>query len=100
MRVIVLVADEDTFTGSTHAMFRVVLLQSLQTRKHGRIFLWLAILRPECVVAERVQTYRFGLIRVEVFGERRAVEVLAGETRALSDKLLTGKSFAKLVGLL
>ena len=95
-----LVADEDTFTGSTHTVFRIVLFQSLQTRKHRRVFLWLAILRPECVVAERVQTYRFRLIRVEVFGERRAVEVLAGERRALSDKLLTGKSFAKLVELL
>jgi hypothetical protein len=100
MGVIVLVADEDAFTGSTHAVFRVMLFQSLQARKHGRVFLRLAILCPECVVAERVQTYRFRLVRVEVFGKRRAVEVLAGEMRALSDELLTGKSFAKLVGLL
>jgi hypothetical protein len=74
--VIVLVADEDAFTGSTHAMFLVMFLQSLQTRKHRRIFLWLAIFRPECVVAEGIQPYRLWLVRVEVFGEGRPVQVL------------------------
>lgn len=49
-----LVADEDAFTCSSHAMFLVVFFKSLQARKDGRVLFWLAIFGAECVVAERV----------------------------------------------
>jgi hypothetical protein len=68
MGVVVLMADQDAFTCSPHAMLLIVFLQSLQARKHRRVFLRLAILCSERVVAERVQTNRLWLVCVEVFG--------------------------------
>ena len=52
VRVVVLVADEDAFACSAHAMLGVVLFQSLQSREYGRILFWLSIFGSECVVAE------------------------------------------------
>ena len=52
--VVVLVADQNAFTCSSHAMFLVVFFKSLQSSKHRGVFFWLAIFRAERVVAKRV----------------------------------------------
>lgn len=100
MGVVVLVADQDALTSSSHAVFLIVLLESLQPRKYRGIFLWLAILRPERVVAEWVQSNRLRLVRVEVFGERGAIEALTDTLAIHSRAVLTGKSSGKLAALL
>lgn len=48
--VVVLVADQDALRGPAHTMELIVLLQALQTGKHGRIFLRLSLLGAKGVV--------------------------------------------------
>jgi uncharacterized membrane-anchored protein len=67
--VVVFVADQDALTCPSHAMFLVVLFESLQAREYGGVFFWLAIFRAECVVAQRVEAYSLGLFCVEVLGK-------------------------------
>ena len=54
MRVVVLVTDQYALTCPPHAVLVVMLLEPLQSREHGGIFFWLAILGAKGVVAERV----------------------------------------------
>ena len=54
VRVVVLVADKYAFTCPSHAMFLVMLFETLQPRKNRRILFWLSIFCAECVVAERI----------------------------------------------
>lgn len=56
MWVIVLVADQDAFAGSAHAMFVVVLFKTLQSRHHRRVLLGLRLLDAERVVGQRIQS--------------------------------------------
>ncbi len=72
--VVVLVADQNGLACSSHAVLIVVLFQSLQTRKHRRILLRLAIFGAECVVAERIQPDCLGLVRIEVLGQDGTVQ--------------------------
>jgi hypothetical protein len=67
--VIVFVADQDAFASPSHAVFRVVLFEALQSRKDRGVFFWLAIFCAERVVAQRVQANRLGLVAVEVLGD-------------------------------
>lgn len=54
-------------------MLLVMFFQALQSRKHRRILLRLAILGAEGVVAQRIQANSFGLVRIEIFGIDRAM---------------------------
>lgn len=63
--MIVFMADQDSLAGSAHAMFLVVLFQSLQACEHRGILLWLVLFRTEGVIAERVQADSRGLVCVE-----------------------------------
>jgi hypothetical protein len=67
--VVVLVADQDALTCPAHAMFLIVLFESLQAREYGGVFFWLAIFGTERVVAQRVEAYGLGLFCIEVLGE-------------------------------
>lgn len=69
MRVVVLMADQDAFTGTAHTMLCVVFFEPLQARQHRGVFFWLAILGAECVVAQRIELNGLGLVRVEVLGD-------------------------------
>ena len=71
--MIVFMADQDSLAGSTHAMFLVVLFQSLQTREHRGILLWLVLFGPEGVVAERVEADGRRLVCVKRLGNSRPV---------------------------
>lgn len=68
-----LMADQDTFACSAHAMLLVVFLQALQARKDRGIFFWLVFFRAEGVVRERVEADGLGLIGIEREGEDRRV---------------------------
>jgi len=74
VRVIVLMADKDRFARPSHAIPVVVFLQSLQSRLHGRIFLWLDFFRRKCVVADRVQPDCLWLVCIEIRGCDRTVD--------------------------
>ena len=65
--VVVLVADQDALAGSAHAMFHVVLFQSLQTGEHRGVFFRLMLFGTESVVAQREEAYSRRLIGVERF---------------------------------
>ena len=65
--VVVFVADQDTLAGSAHAMFHVVLFQSLQACKHRRILFWLVLFGTEGVVAEREEADGGRLVCIEWF---------------------------------
>lgn len=95
--MVVLVADQDALASPPHAMFLVVFLQSLQPRKYGRVFLWLAILGPKCVVAERIQADGLRLVCIEVFREGRAGDSQHGIPRTRSMISPTDTSSAKLL---
>ena len=71
--MVVFVADQDALTCSSHAMFLVMLFESLQSRKHGGVFFRLAIFCSKGVIAERIQADGLGLICVEVLGKNGAV---------------------------
>lgn len=72
MGMVVFMADQHAFAGSSHAILLVVFLQPLQSRQHRRIFLWLILFRSECVVAERKEADSLGLVRVEGLREKRS----------------------------
>ena len=63
--VVVLVTDQDALAGSAHAMFFVVLFQSLETRVHRRIFFRLVLFGAKGVVAEREKADGWRLVCVE-----------------------------------
>lgn len=65
MGMIVLVAHQDALACASDAVFRVVLLQALQTCDDGGILLGLGFLDAECVVGERIQRHLLGLVRIE-----------------------------------
>ena len=65
VRVVVFVADQDTLAGSAHAMFHVVLFQSLQACKHRRILFWLVLFSTEGVVAKREEADGGRLVCIE-----------------------------------
>jgi hypothetical protein len=71
--MVVLVTDQYALACTAHAMLLIVFLQSLQPRKHRRIFFGLSIFGAECIIAKRVKADRLRLVRIEVFGERRPV---------------------------
>ena len=54
MRVAMVVYDEDAFDGAPHAEVLVVVLQALQPRGYGRVFLRLRLFCAEREVRERV----------------------------------------------
>lgn len=70
--MVVLVAHQDAFTRSSHAMLVVVFFQTLQTRKHRWVLFRLSIFGSECVIAERVKANGLGLVRVEIQREHWA----------------------------
>ena len=43
--VAVVVYDEDALDGAAHAKVLIIVLQTLQARRHGRILFWLSFLR-------------------------------------------------------
>lgn len=55
MRVIMLVANQNAFACSPHAMLFVMLLKPFQARSYRRILLGLLLLRPERVIAQGIQ---------------------------------------------
>ena len=63
--MIVLVADQDTLASTAHAMFFVVLFQSLQTRQHRRVLFWLLLFGAKGVIAEREEADGRWLVRVK-----------------------------------
>ena len=67
MWVVVLVADEDALGRPPHAMFFIVLFQTLQAGGDGGIFFGLRLFRAECVVAERKESDRCWLVGGEGF---------------------------------
>jgi hypothetical protein len=94
--MVVFVADQHALARPPHAMLLVVFFQPLQSRKHRRIFFWLAIFGAECVVAEGVEADRLRLVCVEVFGECGPAGV--SMDRAIWLEKPTGTSFVKLAG--
>jgi hypothetical protein len=66
--VVVLVADQNAFACSAHAMLLVVFFEALQPREHRWVLFWLSIFCAKCVVAERVQANGLGLVGVEILG--------------------------------
>ena len=52
MRMIMLVADKDTFTSSSHSMFFIVLLQPAQTSRDRRIFFGLMFFYSKVIIAQ------------------------------------------------
>ena len=77
MWVIVFVADQDALAGSAHAMFDVVLFQSLQTCKHRGVLFWLVLFGTERIIAEREEANSLRLICVECFGKDRPVCIMS-----------------------
>lgn len=67
--MVVFVTHHDRLAGTTHAMFLIMLLESLQPHKYGRIFFWLCFFGPEGIVGDGVQAYRWRLICIESLGE-------------------------------
>jgi hypothetical protein len=45
VRVTMVMDDKDAFHGTTHAKVFIVVLQTLQTCRNARVFLWLGFLR-------------------------------------------------------
>ena len=71
--MVVLMADQDSLACSTHAIFLVVLFQSLQACEHRRILLWLVLFGPKGVVAERIEADGRRLVCVKRLGNVRPV---------------------------
>ena len=67
MRVVVLVTDQDALASPPHAIFVIMFLQPLKPREDRRVFFWLRLLGPECVVGQRVESNGRRLVG----GERR-----------------------------
>ena len=67
--MVVLVADQDAFAGAPHAVLRIMLFEALQSQNDRGILFWLAIFCSECVVAQRIQANRLGLVAIEVLGD-------------------------------
>jgi hypothetical protein len=78
VRVVVLVADKDSFAGSAHAIINVVFFEALEAREDGGVFFWLRFFRAECVVGERVEADCFRLVGIEGVGKERWVGGLQG----------------------
>jgi len=76
VRMIVFVADKDSFAGASHAMLDIVLFEALEARKDGGILFRLSLFSAECVVGERVEADCLGLVGVEGFGEDRRIRGL------------------------
>ena len=62
-----LVADENSFAGPSHAMLVVVFFQAPEPCKDRGVFFWLVFLGAEGVVAEGIEANDFGLVGVEGF---------------------------------
>ncbi len=62
VRVIVLVADQNPLTRSSHPVLLIVLFQPLQSREYGGIFFRLILFCAEGVVAERKEADGLGLV--------------------------------------
>lgn len=65
MWVIVFMADQDSFAGSAHAMFHIMLFQSLQTCEYRGILFGLMLFGAESVVAEGEEANGGRLVCVE-----------------------------------
>lgn len=48
--MVVFVADEDSFAGSTHAVEDIVFFESFETGEHRGVFFWLRFFGAEGVV--------------------------------------------------
>jgi uncharacterized membrane-anchored protein len=68
MGVVVLMADQDAFACSAHAMLLVVFFEALQSRKYRWVLFWLSVFCAKGVVAQRVQADGLGLVGVEILG--------------------------------
>lgn len=71
--MVVLVADQYAFASSSHAVFRVVLFEALQSRKDRGVLFWLAIFCSESIIAQRIQTDRLGLVPIKVLRNDGAI---------------------------
>lgn len=69
MRVVVFVADENSFAGSSHAVLDIVLFEALQACEDRGVFFRLGFFGTEGVVREGVEAYCFGLIGVKGLGK-------------------------------
>ena len=69
MWVIMLVADQNSFARPSHAILMVVLFQSLQSCRDGRVLFWLVFFGAKGVIAEWEQADGFRLVGVECFWE-------------------------------
>lgn len=63
--MVMLMTDQDSLTGPSHAMLLVMLFQPFQPVLDRRILFRLSLFRAKRVVAERVQTDGFRLLLVE-----------------------------------
>ena len=98
MRMIVFMADQNPFASPPHPMLLVVLLQPLQPREHGGVFLRLVFFRAECVIAERKEANRLRLVCGEGFGEyRTGINELAGSCKLGTAGDHTGRRFGGLL---
>ncbi len=64
-----LMADEDSFAGSAHAVDIIVLFEAFEAREYGWVFFWLGFLGAEGIVGKGVKANCFRLVAVERFGE-------------------------------
>lgn len=65
VRMAMLMAYQNSLTGSAHAILLVMFLQPLETSKHGRVLLRLVLFGAKGVVRQRVQTNSFWLVAGE-----------------------------------
>lgn len=65
VRMAMLVAYQNSLTGSAHAVLLIMFLQPLETGKHGRVLLRLVLFGAKGVVRQRVQTNSFWLVAGE-----------------------------------
>jgi len=69
VRVVVFVADKNSFAGSSHAMLNIVLFKAPKACEDRGVFFRLGFFGAESVVGEGIEAYCFGLIGVEGLGK-------------------------------
>lgn len=74
MRMAMLMAYQNSLTGSAHSILLVMLLQPLETGKNGRVLLRLVLFGAKGVIRQRVQTNSFWLVAGERSGEDGTME--------------------------
>src|SRR4051812_3406601 len=90
MRMIVLMTDKNTLASSSHAIFVIVLFQSLQPSENGRIFFWLLGFGSKRILAQGIQSYRWRQVCCERGWIDRTMNELSARHLAISRSAMLG----------